>query len=34
MSLGGWIFILFSWGLIIGLSIYCFFKVFAKKELK
>jgi hypothetical protein len=34
MNAGGWIFILFSWMFIIGLSVYCFYRVFAKKELK
>jgi hypothetical protein len=34
MNAGGWIFLVLSWGLIIGLSVICFIKVFSKKELK
>jgi len=34
MSLSGWIFMLASWIIIIGLSSFCFFRVFSKKELK
>jgi len=34
MKLGGWILLLLSWGMIVGLAIFCFTKVFAKKELK
>ena len=30
----GWIFLLCSWGLIIGLVAFCFVRVFSKKELK
>jgi len=29
----GWMLFLFSWGLILGLTIFCFVKVFARKEL-
>jgi len=32
MSLAGWAFIIFSWGLIIGLTAFCFIKVLVKKE--
>ena len=32
VNLGGWIFLILSWGLIIGLVVFCFVKVFAKKE--
>lgn len=32
MNLGGWIIIGFSWGIIIGLSVFCFARVFSKKE--
>jgi len=34
MKIGGWIFFILSWGMIIALSISCFIKVFSKKELK
>jgi len=34
MSITGWIFLIFSWGMILGLTIFCFIKVFLKKELK
>lgn len=33
MKLFGWIFMSFSWVLIIGLVVFCFRKIFAKKEL-
>lgn len=34
MKLTGWIFIIFSWGLIIGMLVFCLIKVFSKKEIK
>jgi hypothetical protein len=34
MRPGGWVFLILSWGIILGLTIFCFFKVFSKKELK
>jgi hypothetical protein len=34
MTSGGWVFIIFSWGIILGLAAFCFKKVFSKKELK
>lgn len=34
MKMGGWIFLVSSWGIILGLTIFCFIKVFSKKELK
>ena len=34
MKLGGWIFLICSWGLILGLTVFCFVKVFSKKETK
>jgi glycerol uptake facilitator-like aquaporin len=34
MEKGGWVFIILSWGLIIGLTLFCFAKVFGKKVLK
>jgi glycerol uptake facilitator-like aquaporin len=34
MNFGGWLFITLSWGFILGLSVFCFLKVFSKKELK
>ncbi len=30
MRLGGWIFMLFSWGLILGLAFFCFRRIFKK----
>ncbi len=33
MNPSGWMLLLFSWGLILGLSVFCFLKVFARKEL-
>ena len=32
MNIAGWLFLLVSWGIIIGLSIFCFIRVFSKKE--
>jgi len=34
MKPDGWIFIIFSWGLIISLFVFCLAKVFSKKEAK
>jgi hypothetical protein len=34
MKLAGWIFLVISWGFIISLSAFCFYKVLSKKELK
>jgi hypothetical protein len=34
MKINGWIFLVVSWGLILGLTTFCFIKVFSKKELK
>lgn len=34
MKLGGWVFLVVSWGIIILLSWFCFAKVFSKKVLK
>lgn len=34
MTLEGWVFLIISWGIILGLTIFCFVKVFSKKELK
>lgn len=34
MKIGGWILLVLSWGMIVGLSIFCFKKVFSKKVLK
>lgn len=31
MKFAGWVFLLFSWGLIMGLTVFCFIKVFSKK---
>ena len=29
----GWVFLIVSWGVIIGLVIFCFLKIFRKKEI-
>jgi len=34
MEIGGWILLLISWGVILGLATFCFKKIFNKKELK
>jgi hypothetical protein len=34
MKLAGWIFLIVSWGIILGLTAFCFIKVFSKKEIK
>jgi len=34
MKIGGWILLLFSWGMIVGLATFCFKRIFSKKELK
>ena len=34
MTLGGWILLIFSWGAILALAVFCFVKVFTRKELK
>ncbi len=33
MNPGGWIVLLVTWGLILGLMTFCFWKVFSKKEI-
>lgn len=30
----GWLFLLFSWGVIAGMTMFCFIRIFAKKEIK
>lgn len=32
MNVGGWIFLIVSWGFIIILTVFCFYKVLSKKE--
>ena len=32
MTLAGWILLILSWGLIIALNVFCFVKVFGKKD--
>ena len=32
MTLGGWILLVLSWGLIIALNVFCFIKVFKQKN--
>jgi len=34
MKPSGWIFLIVSWGVIAGLSIFCFYKVITKKKLE
>jgi len=34
MSFSGWIFMIGSWLIILGLVVFCFTKVFSEKELK
>jgi len=34
MNISGWIFLIVSWGLILGFTVFCFVKVFSKKEIK
>jgi len=34
MTAGGWIFLVISWGAILLLAIFCFWKVFTKKRLE
>jgi hypothetical protein len=34
MSLGGWFLLAISWGAILSLATFCFWRVFSKKEVK
>lgn len=34
MTTGGWIMLVFFWALILGLTVFCFAKIFSKKVLK
>jgi len=34
MKIGGWILLLISWGMIVGLATFCFKRIFSKKVLK
>lgn len=34
MNIKGWLFLILSWGLILGIAVFCFGKVISKKELK
>jgi len=34
MRIDGWVFLIISWGIILGMAVFCFVKVFLKKELK
>jgi len=34
MKIGGYIFLIISWGTILAITIFCFIKVFSRKELK
>jgi phosphatidylglycerophosphatase A len=33
MNIGGWIMLIVTWGIILGLSGFCFYRVFSKKKL-
>lgn len=33
MRLSGWFFLVMSWGFIIGLVVFCFYRIFTKKKL-
>jgi len=33
MNSFGWLFLVFSWGLIIGLVVFCFIRIFSKKKI-
>jgi len=33
MRSSGWMFLMVSWSFIIGLTLFCFYKVFTKKKL-
>lgn len=32
MKIAGWVFLILSWGAIVGLAAFCFYKVFTKKK--
>jgi len=34
MKTSGWIFLIFSWGFITALVLFCFYKIFTKKKLQ
>jgi len=34
MKESGWIFLAVSWGLLLALTAFCFYKIFRKKRLK
>jgi len=34
MKESGWLFLILSWGVILGLTVFCFAKVFSKKDVK
>jgi hypothetical protein len=34
MNTAGWVFMIFSWAALLAMSIFCFIKVFSKRELK
>lgn len=34
MKTSGWIFLIFSWGSITALSVFCFYKILTKKKLE
>lgn len=34
MTIAGWILLIASWGLILGMAVFCFTRVFTKKKMK
>jgi hypothetical protein len=33
MNIGGWVMLITTWGIIIGLSCFCFYRVLSKKKI-
>ncbi len=33
MRISGWFFLIASWSFIVGLTCFCFYKIFAKKKI-
>lgn len=34
MNLSGWFFLIVSWGVILLLTVFCFYMIFSKKEVR
>jgi uncharacterized membrane protein len=32
MTTGGWLFLLFGWGVVIGLTVWCLYRIFTGKS--